>query len=211
MIGFALLWLPLTDVVAIDVVVLGLFKDRAVLRIEGQQHLLAVGETSPEGVTLVSADADGARFRIGDELQSAPLGDHISLTYAPPQRDEQVTLTRTRQGMYLAPGQINGRSVDMMVDTGATFVSMNRHMARRLGLPYRTEGKPIRLSTANGDTTGYQLSLRSVRIGGIEIGDVEAVVNDGDFPEVTLLGMSFLGKLNIEHRRDGTLLLKQHR
>ena len=211
LIALLMLLLPLCQALAVDVVVLGLFKDRAVLRIDGEQHVLAVGETSPEGVTLVSADADVAHFRVGDEERTAPLGDHISLTFAPSHRHEQVTLTRSERGMYMAPGQINGRSVDMMVDTGATFVSMNRHLARHLGLAYRTTGKQVQLSTANGDITGYRLSLRSVRIGGIEIGDVEAVVSDGDFPEVTLLGMSFLGKLNIEHRRDGTLLLKQQR
>lgn len=211
LIAVLLLFLPLCQVSAANVVVLGLFKDRAVLRIDGEQHVLAVGETSPEGVTLLSADADAARFRVGDEELTAPLGDHISMTFAPSHRNEQVTLTRSEHGMYMAPGQINGRSVDMMVDTGATFVSMNRHLARHLGLAYRTTGKQVQLSTANGDITGYRLSLRSVRIGGIEIGDVEAVVSDGDFPEVTLLGMSFLGKLNIEHRRDGTLLLKQQR
>lgn len=196
---------------AAEVTVLGLFKNRAVLRIDGVQHILKVGETSPEGVHLLAASADAATFLDDGVEKTAPLGDHIALGFTPSQRSEQVVLSRGRGGMYLVPGMINGRSVDMMVDTGATFVSMNRAVARHLGLRYREDGQEVRMSTASGETVGYKLALRSVRIGGIELSDVEAVVSDSDYPEITLLGMSFLGKLDIEHRQGGTMLLRQTR
>ncbi|MCP5141713.1 MAG: TIGR02281 family clan AA aspartic protease [Gammaproteobacteria bacterium] len=198
-------------VCAAEVTVLGLFAEAAVLRIDGTQRVLKVGQTSPEGVTLMAANADSATFRIGGELRTAPLGDHISMGFEPSRSTEQVTLSRNPGGMYLVPGQINGQSVDMMLDTGATFVSMNRKVARHLGLQYRLQGEPVVLSTANGRTTGYRIKLRNVRVGGIAVEGVDAVVNDGDFPEITLLGMSFLGQLDIEHRQEGTVVLRQTR
>ncbi len=191
--------------------VLGLFTERAILRIDGQQRFLSIGQTSPEGVKLVGADASSATVEVAGKRQVLSLSIHIGSHFVPAAADKQVTLVRSSGGVYIAPGLINGRTFDMIVDTGATYVSMNSHHAKKIGLAYRTKGSVVRLSTANGFTDAYKLKLRSVRVGGIEAKNVDVVIQDGTFPEQVLLGMSFLGKLDMEHRPEGVLVLKQKR
>ena len=90
----------------------------------------------------------------------------------------------------------------------STFIALNANHAKKLGIPFRYKGTKIGLSTANGYTTGYQLKLKSVQVGTIRLYNIDAVVHDSDSPRQALLGMSFLGKLNMENK-DGLLILKK--
>lgn len=191
--------------------VLGLFADRAVLRIDGKQHMLKVGGKAIRGVRLLVATPDGAKVEVNGEIRELSLSKHIGTHFDPAKPRASVTLTRSRYGMYVVPGLINGKSARMMVDTGATYVSMNGHDAKDVGLDYLREGEPIRMSTASGIIMAYRMRLDSVRVGGIEQKHIDAVIHEGDFPETILLGMSFLGNLQIEHRQSGVMVLKQTR
>ena len=91
-----------------------------------------------------------------------------------------------------------------VVDTGATFIAMNRHQAKRLGLNYKLEGRESVSSTASGIEKVYIIPLKSVTVGDIQVRDVTAAVHDGGFPEITLLGNSFLNHVDIN--REGGLL-----
>ena len=106
--------------------------------------------------------------------------------------------------MYAVLGSINGFPVDFIVDTGATLVSMSARQARRLGIDYRVVGTPGQSSTASGIDRIYVVNLDRVKVGDIEIRNVQGAVHDGDFPPATLLGMSFLSRLTI--RQDGQVL-----
>jgi aspartyl protease family protein len=101
-------------------------------------------------------------------------------------------------------GSINGFPVNFIVDTGATLVSLSGREAKRLGIDYRVVGTPAYSSTASGIEEIYLVKLNKVRVGDIELRNVEGAVHDGDFPRATLLGMSFLGRLNM--RQDGQVL-----
>ena len=116
-----------------------------------------------------------------------------------PQSGTEVTLQRNRQGHYIADGAINGSQVTFMLDTGATQVALSMTTARALGLVL---GEPVRLRTANGETTGYRTRLTRVRLGPIEIGDVAAVATEGMDADVVLLGMSFLKRVEFAQRGD---------
>jgi aspartyl protease family protein len=87
-----------------------------------------------------------------------------------------------------------------VVDTGASVVVLSAADAVRLGLDYR-KGQRANMQTANGATTGYLVKLETVRVGGIELHNVDGVVVDRGLGSVGLLGMSFLNRL--EMRRDG--------
>jgi aspartyl protease family protein len=101
--------------------------------------------------------------------------------------------------MYLTFGSINGRSVRFLVDTGASAIAMNKEQAKQLGIRYDKIGVPASVSTASGFTNAYRVRLKTVTVGKITESNVEAFVIDGNHPGPILLGMTFLGRLDIEH------------
>lgn len=192
-----------------QIVVQGLFRDRAVVTIDGRQRLLRVGERSPEGIMLIRADSREALLEVDGQRKTYRLGEQVADTYAPPKATE-VRIWPDGQGMYLTVGAINGMPVRFMVDTGATLVAMNEVEARRLGIPYRMDGKRGHVSTAAGIVPTYRVKLRTVQVGDIRLQNVDALVIDGAFPEEVLLGMSFLGRLKIENHGAAMLLRQRH-
>lgn len=118
-----------------------------------------------------------------------------------------VELRAGPDGHFRAEARLNGRPVDVLVDTGATYVSMNEATARRLGIFLRPDAFRHKAQTANGETAVATAKLDRVRIGGVEVRDVDAIVSRGDGLGTTLLGMSFLGKLERFEIRAGRLSL----
>lgn len=114
-----------------------------------------------------------------------------------------VVLERNRQGHYVANGEINGRTVTFLLDTGATSVALSTRLARELGLQ---RGPQIQLETANGVTVGFKTRLNSVRLGDIVVREVNAVFSDGMMDDTVLLGMSFLKHLEFSQRENRLIL-----
>ncbi|MDH5710665.1 MAG: TIGR02281 family clan AA aspartic protease [Gammaproteobacteria bacterium] len=117
----------------------------------------------------------------------------------------EVELQRNRYGHYVTDGTINGQQVVFMLDTGATGVAVPEHIAQQLQLK---RGAVMQLQTANGVAIGYAAVLDSVAIDGIEMHEVNAVINPNDDTDVVLLGMSFLKKIEFT-QRGNTLILRQ--
>ena len=109
----------------------------------------------------------------------------------------EVVLVPNRGGHYVADGEINGRRVTFMLDTGASTVAMSTQLARELGLK---RGAPMQLSTANGLAIGFQTRLDVVRLGPIEVRNVSAVFSDSMLEDTVLLGMSFLKQVEFTQR-----------
>lgn len=182
---------------SLDIQVVGLFAGQAVVEVNGQQHLLKVGKSSPEGVKLISANSNEAVLEINGKQQAYPLGNRISSEFADAPEQPKVSLWPTN-GMYLTPGTVNGFSVDFLVDTGATTIALNASTAKRLGLDYY-RGQQIGVRTASGYDVGYKVKLDVVQVEEIKLYNVAAIVIDGPEPSTALLGMSFLGQLDIQH------------
>lgn len=190
---------------AIDkITVLGLFTDKAIIEIDGKQRLLKAGETSPEGISLISANSREAVLEIDGKQDTYTLGTHIGTTYSEPAAGTTVTIAPDGMGMYEVNGSINGFQVTFVVDTGATLISMNSNHAARIGLNYKMDGVESVTETASGYAKSYLVKLDKVRVGDIELHDVPGSVQEGDFPSVILLGNSFLSKVNLS--RDGRVL-----
>ena len=189
-----------------DVRVVGLFNDQAVLQINGRQHVLKAGQTSPEGVKLLEADSESAVLQIEGERIEARLDGRVSARKQGSTARE-VQVWRNTSGMYTTVGSINGLPVSFLVDTGATQVAMNAAQARRLGIDYRVTGSPAEVTTASGVERAWMVSLDSVKVGELEVRNVQAVVLDGAQPQTTLLGMSYLGRMKITN--DGQLMTLQ--
>ena len=188
---------------AVKVKVSGLFKDKAILVIDGRQRLMRAGETSPEGVKLVESNSTRAVIEIDGVQSSHVLGSHIDGGATEPE-SRAVQIFPTRGNMYTVIGSINGYPVNFVVDTGATSVSMNSREARRLGIDYEVDGEPGVSQTASGIVKIFIVRLKRVKVGDIELTNVEGSVHEGDYPTEVLLGMSFLGRL--EMRREGGVL-----
>lgn len=111
----------------------------------------------------------------------------------------EITLTRSRDGHYYADGEINGKPVKFLLDTGATQIALSPKLANQIGL---TLGSTVTLQTAAGPSTGYRTRLARVRLGTIEMLDLSAVVGERMNDETVLLGMNFLKRLEIVQRGD---------
>ncbi len=191
------------ELIALDVIVKGLTKNSAVIEVNGQQRLLRVGKTSPEGITLLAADSKKAEIEYEGKKKTLYLNKRIGAQYAAPEVNE-VRLLSTHGDHFIGSGRINNRSASFMVDTGATNVAMNSKVAKSLGIDY-LKGDVTAVSTANGVVKAYNISLKNVTVGSISLNNVKASVMEGDFPEIILLGNSFLSRL--EYRVEGNMML----
>ncbi len=178
-----------------------LFKDKAILTIDGTRRVLKAGETSPEGVKLISTDTEQeqAVVEAGGRRETLKLGVVISnIEGAAP---AAVTLWADGSGFFFANGSINGSVVTFLVDTGANTVALSGALAQRLGIDYKKKGLQGIATTASGHVRNYIVKLDTVKIGEIVLHNVDAAVLDGSHPSTPLLGMSALN--NLEMRRDG--------
>ncbi len=116
----------------------------------------------------------------------------------------EVILKRNRFGHYVTTGTVNGRSVEFMLDTGASDVAIPAELAQELGLE---RGAPVQYQTANGIVTAYRTTIESVTIGPMVINNVPASINPGMRDMEILLGMSVLKHVEFTQRGD-TLILR---
>ncbi|MCU0974381.1 MAG: TIGR02281 family clan AA aspartic protease, partial [Burkholderiales bacterium] len=173
---------------ATDVNVIGLFRGKAVVVVNGgKPRTLSAGDATPEGVRLVSVDTEQAVLEIDGKRRSLGMGQSISVAAPSTGGRPQATLAADARGHFLTTGQINGQSVQFLVDTGASMISMNASEARRLGVNY-LKGERGYASTANGPAAVYKVRLDTVRVGDISATDVEALVHDGNALPLVLLG-----------------------
>jgi aspartyl protease family protein len=203
------LWCLLPGIaLATDVSVVGLFKGKAVLVIDGHApRTLAVGQESPEGVKLLDADSRTATIEIGGQRQTITLGERAAVvSTASIGGPRTVTLYPDARGHFMTIGSVNGIPVRFLVDSGATQVVLPISEARRAGIDY-LQGRLGTNMTANGPVTVYRLTLASVKVGELELKDVTAEISEAPMPEA-LLGMSFLGRVSME-RNGQRLMLAQ--
>jgi len=193
---------------ATDVSVVGVFPGRgAVLIVDnvGPQSVKVGQKLGP--VTVVSVDKAGAVIEEAGRRRTVALGQHV--TGAPgASRAAQVTLRADPRGHFLSEGSINGATIRFLVDTGATMVAISGKDARQMGIDF-SKGARGTAMTANGPVRTFHVKLDSVKLGGLELLNVDGVVIDGSGLTQPLLGMSFLSRL--EMRRDGDSMTLKRR
>lgn len=189
---------------ATDVNVIGLFSNKAVVVINrGNPRTLSAGETTAEGVKLISSDRNAAVMEIDGKRQTLEMGQHFATSASRNSGGGSVTMSSDSQGHYITDGQVNGQHIRFLVDTGATLVSMSAADARRIGIDYRNGQRGYAIVADGRKVPSYRVKLDSVTLGDITIFGVEASVSEGDMG-AALLGMSFLGRT--EMRREGQIL-----
>jgi len=192
---FLVLILVTSTADATDVRVIGLFTNKALLQINGQQKLLVKGE-SFDGVTLESASGRGAVVIINGESKKIGLNQLIQGNFKQPDRAVSKIFPDI-QGMYFITGKVNGQPIRFLVDTGATNVTMSGHYATRIGIDFR-KGSRGYAQTAAATVPVWRIMLDSVSIGDINVPNVQATVIEGSQPSDALLGNSFLKHTRIQ-------------
>jgi aspartyl protease family protein len=174
----------------------------------GAPKALAAGEEH-KGVKVVSVSNDATVVDVGGKRQTVRLGGApVSLGGSGGGGSaSQIVLTAGSGGHFMTQGTINGKSVDFMVDTGATNIALSADDAKRLGIKYEG-GQKAMSQTANGTRVVYVVRLNSVRIKDVEVYDVEAVVGDAPMP-FALLGNSFLTRFQMKRENDIMTLTKK--
>lgn len=113
------------------------------------------------------------------------------------------------RGHFVADAKLNGRRIEVLVDTGATLVAINETTARRIGIRLSREDFKYKVNTANGTVKAANAVIDEIEIGRVRVRDVPATVLSDKALDGTLLGMSFLKQLKRFEVADGTLVLTQ--
>ena len=186
----------------------GSMGDKALLVIDGQPRMLAPGGTH-QGVKLIAVNNGDAQLEVDGRRMVLRIGaEQVSLGDSPrPGSGTQIVLTAGLGGHFTTVGSINGRSVEVLVDTGATTVAMSQADADRLGLNYRN-GKRGMAMTANGPVPSNLVMLNVVRVGDVDIYNVEALVVPGQMSHI-LLGNSYLTRFQMKRENDTLTLSKR--
>lgn len=190
--------------------VVGLFTNKAVLVINnGKPRTLSVGQVSPEGVKLISANSQTAVLEIEGKRRELAMGQAVSVGGAVSSEPSSVTLYANSAGHHLADGQINGVPMKFIVDTGATSIAMNSGDAKRADIDYK-KGAQILVHTANGNVVAYQVVINTLKLGSVTLHQVDGVVLEGSSPAVVLLGMSALSRLEMKREGIALTLIKKY-
>ncbi len=187
----------------------GTIGSRAILIVNGgPPKTVAVGETF-QGVKLVSLQSEQAVVESDGKRVTLRMDTPVSIGGGGGTGGgSRIVLPADSRGHFMTQGTINGRTVSFMLDTGATAVAMSAADAQRIGLDY-TKGQPVQMSTANGVTQGYRLRLQSVRVGDVEVYDIDAIVTQQSMPFI-LLGNSFINRFSMRRDADQMVLEKRY-
>jgi aspartyl protease family protein len=179
----------------------GSLGSNALLVIDGKPRNVPVG-TTVDGIRLIGVTGNEAIVEVKGKRLVLRLGDaQVNLGgKASEGGGKQIVLTAQSGGHFHANGSINGQSVHFMVDTGATMVGMDKYEAERLGIDYKN-GQRGMSRTANGDVPYYKAKLRTVRIGDVQVYDVDAIISPAPMPYI-LLGNSFLTRFQMKREND---------
>ncbi len=126
-----------------------------------------------------------------------------------PRSGPTVEIKAGAHGHFQASAEINGRPVDVLVDSGASIVALTYDDARRAGVYVRDSDYTQRVSTANGLARVAPVLLDRVSLGNVTVRNVPAAVSEPGSLGVTLLGMSFLSRLSRVDMRAGVLVLEE--
>lgn len=154
----------------------------------------------------------GLTITAEDIVDRAPAGDApraAKATADVPKADRAVEIRAGAGGHFETTAYINGRPIEVMVDTGATMVAMPYEAAEAAGIFLRDSDFTQRVQTANGIARVASVTIDTVSIDDITVRNVRAAVSEPGKLKTTLLGMSFLGRLSKAEMSRGVLTLRE--
>lgn len=184
---------------------------QALLVIDGQPRVVEVGATV-QGVRLLSLSGTQAEVEVGGQRRLLVAGaSQVRVgggeSASANSGGSEIVLSAGAGGHFTTDGQINGKAVTFLVDTGASAIAMGQADADRLGINYKSAPRGF-AGTANGRIPVNLVTLSSVRVGDVEVANVEAVVMPSALQHV-LLGNSFLTRFQMKRDNDTLRLTKR--
>jgi aspartyl protease family protein len=161
----------------------------------GLANYLSVRTMGPKATNAPAANAAASR--------NQPLSPVLMRSGA------TAVLEQGGNGHYFARVESRGVTLNMVVDTGASLVTLSAEDARKLGINPLPGEYTVRTMTANGEARAAPVKLDMVRIDGVLVYDVDAIVSPPGALGTSLLGMSFLKKLASYQAEQGRLVLHQ--
>ncbi|MEZ5774630.1 MAG: TIGR02281 family clan AA aspartic protease [Hyphomicrobiaceae bacterium] len=159
-----------------------------------------------------AADVFMANSRVEDVRIADQSADDGTVAIAVETDDgglREAHLRAAENGHFFAEVYVNGRAIEVLVDTGATHVALRYEDAVRLGIEPKDSDYTLTARTANGTTRAAPVVIDEIRIGDITVHDVEATIGEPGTKFITLLGMTFLSKLSRVDIRGRELVLVQ--
>jgi aspartyl protease family protein len=158
--------------------------------------------------TALGLKAEQATLKAEYERLQAKRQERVASTSAR-SNGRIVELNAGGNGHFFTSVEVNGRPVDVLVDTGATMVAFTNEDAERAGIFVRQSDYTHRVNTANGVARIAPVTVDRISIGEITVRNVQAAVSEPGKLQTTLLGMSFLGRLSRAEMRQGKLILEE--
>jgi aspartyl protease family protein len=214
------LWTILTPVAGVllaatahaaDINLIGIFSNKATLMVNGgKPRTLAVGESSPEKIRLLSVAADSAVIEIDGRRETLQLGNQRIAGGRSDGGTQRVVLSGDAKGHFVTTAVVNGVSLQFLVDTGATSVTISADDARRANVKYSPAERVI-MQTANGAVPAYRVRFDTIKLGDITLNNVEGLVLEGNAlgGRFGLLGMSFLNRTDMKREGESLTLIKR--
>jgi len=186
----------------------GSLGNKALLVIDGTPRTVAAGATV-QGVRLISVNGADAVVQVGGKRVALRLGSaQVNLGGEDSAGNgSKIVLTAGSGGHFVTGGSINGKAVRFVVDTGATHIAMSQTEAQRIGLAYQKGQRGMSL-TANGPVPVHRVTLDVVRVGDVQVYNVDATVLPAQMDQV-LLGNSFLTRFQMKRENDTMTLDKR--
>lgn len=132
----------------------------------------------------------------------------LTITAAHPALADSARLKLSSNGHFVTKAEINGRNITVMVDTGASAVALSHEDARKAGFRPDDLEFDVPVSTANGVVKAAGVMIERIEVGGVNVEKVKGMVMPKGAMEGTLLGMSFLSRLDSFEVKDGVLHLR---
>lgn len=201
-----------TPALAADINLIGIFGAKATLMVDGgKPRTLAVGESSPERIRMLSIGADSAVVEIDGKRQTLHMGNQRISAARTDGATQRVVLSGDAKGHFLTTVVVNGASMQFLVDTGATSVTISADDARRANVKYTAAERDV-MQTANGLVSAYKVKFDTIKLGDITLNNVDGVVLEGNSlgGRFGLLGMSFLSRTEMRREGDTMTLIKRY-
>ena len=158
-------------------------------------------------IAASNAAANEAAEDAASKIES--LQNQLSALQSKTSQKEKGVYYRHRDGYYHLRGDVNGRAVNFIVDTGATGVALRETDARRAGFTLTASDFKYKSRTANGTAEIAVIPIDLIDVDGIRVYNVMGTVHRDDNLHVNLLGMSFLGRLKRFEMKNDKLILEQ--
>lgn len=158
------------------------------------------------GLASLSMFREDAKH-MGARLLAGLMPGH-AVTITDSKGRSEVILSRSIGGHFTAEVTVNAQPISMLIDTGASSVTLTYEDAVTVGIIPENLVYSARVKTANGETTAAPIDLTMVQIGPIRRENVPALVTRQGAMDQSLLGMSFLTTLSSLHMKSEELRLK---